>query len=375
MDNATALRLAQECFPDDGITKVSLSSRARLWAGMGNIYEARCSTTDKTNKKKLMVKYIHPRLPKSGQLSIGDQRKLDSYLVEANFYEFHAKLLLEDHNLPLPPPMHVERHLEDKSHPTIIICMGELLNSPSTSQVDDDDVDDIHTNVVKWLAKFHAATWHKSPSSSSVLGGGGGDSDGAAGVQGIGSYWHLETRPSEHADMPRYGWEGRLKRAASAIDARLKRDPLECWVHGDTKDANILYTSGRDLAFCDFQYTGRGPPSRDLSYYFCSSHVDDLDEQKMLLDIYYQDLIGYLTESNATAASGSSQLQHTIPTRQQLDDSMELAFADFCRFMAGWGYWGYDLSRQVKATLDKLDGGKMLKTEDDYEQAVQKVFG
>jgi len=58
-----------------------------------------------------------------------------------------------------------------------------------------------------------------------------------------------------------------------------------------------------------------------------------------------------------------------------LEESMELAFCDFCRFMAGWGYWGYDLSRQVKATLDKLDGGKMLTSEDDYDEAVRRVFG
>lgn len=355
MDNATALRLAQVCFHDETIRTVSMRSRARLWAGMGNIYEVRCIGVSNDNNKdrKLMVKYVHPRLPKSGKLSLGDQRKLDSYLVEANFYEHYAKSLLEDHKVPLPPPFHVERHLEDPSNPTIIICMGELLSSPSGHQVDDD----IHTNVVKWLAKFHAATWHQAP---------------AGHVQSVGSYWHLETRPVEWQDMPRHGLEGRLKRAATAIDARLKRDPLQCWVHGDTKDANILY-SGRDLAFCDFQYTGRGPPSRDLSYYFCSSHVDDLDEQRTLLDVYYNDLIGYLTTT--AAATNIQQPPPTLPTRQQLDDSMELAFCDFCRFMAGWGYWGYDLSRQVQATLDKLDGGKMLKSEDDYEEAVHRVFG
>ena len=312
-----------------------------------------------------MVKYVHPRLSKkSGQsLSIGDQRKWDSYLVEANFYEQYAKKLLEDYcpPVPLPAPLYVERHLEDAAHPTIIICMGELWPSPAAG-----NINDIHTNVVKWLAKFHAATWHRSHDNN---------------VQAVGSYWHLDTRPSEWQDMPRHGWEGRLKRATKAIDARLKRDPLQCWVHGDTKDANILYTpQSSELAFCDFQYTGRGPPSRDLSYYFCSSHVDDLDEQTALLDIYYHDLVGYLKEKNAMSVTSRNETTpqqqiDPLPTRQQLDESMELAYADFCRFMCGWGYWGYDLSSQVKATLDKLDGGKMLELEDNYEEAVRRVFG
>ena len=369
MDDATALRLFRVCFPDDASTtsKVIVRSRARLWAGMGNIYEVRDASSG-SNNKKLMVKYVHPRFPKKSgqQLSIGDQRKWDSYLVEANFYEQYAKKLLEDDcfQVPLPAPLYVERHLEDATHPTIVICMGELWPSPAAGSSQNSH-DDIHTSVVKWLAKFHAATWHRSDETK---------------VQAVGSYWHLDTRPSEWQDMPRHGWEGRLKKAAKAIDARLKRDPLQCWVHGDTKDANILYTQSSELAFCDFQYTGRGPPSRDLSYYFCSSHVDDLDEQATLLDIYYHDLVGYLKEKNDIAANKNEatpqqqQQQYPLPTRQQLDDSMELAYADFCRFMCGWGYWGYDLSSQVKATLGKLDGGKMLKSEDDYEEAVRRVF-
>jgi len=365
MDNNSALGLAKNCFPSDNISKVSMQSRARLWAGMGSIYEVRCAPSN----KNIMVKYVHPRLPPSGELSVGDQRKLDSYLVEANFYEHFANDLLHYHRVPLPPPLYVERHLEDIRNPKIIICMGELSSRPSKDQADDDDDDDdevnVHTNVVKWLAKFHAATWNWSPSGKDEQ---ENNDHSKHSVQAIGSYWYLKTRRSEWEDMPRHGWEGRLKKAARAIDARLERDPLQCWVHGDTKDANILYSQNK-LAFCDFQYTGRGPPSRDLSYYFCSSHVEDSKEQEALLDIYHQDLTNYLKQQPKT----SSTLP--LPTRQQLEESMELAFCDFCRFMAGWGYWGYDLSRQVKATLDKLDGGKMLTSEDDYDEAVRRVFG
>jgi len=363
MDNGTALRLAQASFPNADIAKVSMSSVARLWAGMGSIYRVQCFSSSET--KILMVKYIHPRLS-SKKLSIGDKRKLDSYLVEANFYEQYAASLIHEHNVPLPCPYHVERQLEDASNPTIIICMSELPRSiPRELNMKDDE----NVGVVRWMAKFHAATWQSQHSNNN-----NNNSDGRL-LQPTGSYWHLDTRPDEWKDMPRSGWQGRLKLAAKAIDERLKRDPLQCFVHGDCKDANILYYShgnnggGDDeveMAFCDFQYTGHGPPSRDLSYFFCSSHVDDADEQDALLDIYHQDLTQLLKATNPT---------QTLPTRQQLEDSKELAFCDFCRFMCGWGFWGYDLSKQVTATLDKLDGGKALKSQDDYEEAVRRVFG
>ena len=381
MDNDTALRLAKLSFPDDDITKVTMRSKARLWAGMGNIYEVQCYSGGNEGNRTttLIVKYVHPRLPsKPSQLSIGDKRKLDSYLVEANFYEYYAKSFLEDYDVPLPMPYYVERQLDNPTFPTIIICMGELYSSiPRNTTLRDNDGGE-NVGVVRWLAKFHAATWHKSPS--------GEDSPTTeTGVQSIGSYWHLDTRPDEWNDMPRHGWEGRLKLAARGIHDYLQdRDPLQCWVHGDTKDANILYYSKSkhryggeddivvDIAFCDFQYVGKGPPSRDLSYFFCSSHVQDDEEQTYLLDIYFNDLTGLLKEQNDR---GTASPPHILPTRRQLEISMELAFCDFGRFMSGWGYWGYDLSKQITATLNKLDDGRVLESQDDYDQAIRRVFG
>ena len=337
MDKDTAVRLAQESFDDLSIATVNMRSKARLWAGMGNIYEVECPSSV---QKTLIIKYIHPRFAKNAKLSLGDQRKWDSYHVEANFYEHHAEHLIKM-GVPLPPPYKVERH-----DTTIIICMGALPEADYYSNQNE--------GVMKWLARFHAATWNKS-------------SEGA--VQPVGSYWHLDTRPSEWEDIPRNGWEGRLKLAARAIDNRLKRDPLQCWVHGDTKDANILLAeNGADIAFCDFQYCGAGPPSKDLAYFLCTNMVSDAEERKELVDLYFEELCQHLREN-------PSVTEKQMPTRQQLDDSLELAFCDFCRFMAGWGYWGYDLSKQVKKTLDKIDGGKKLRSESDYEKAMERVFG
>jgi hypothetical protein len=93
--------------------------------------------------------------------------------------------------------------------------------------------------------------------------------------------------------------------------------------------------------------------------------VSDDDERTALVDLYFQELCQLLKDNGVIA----------LPSRQQLDDSLELAFCDFWRFCAGWGYWGYDLSKQVQRTLDKIDGGKKLKTESDYEKAMERAFG
>ena len=44
--------------------------------------------------------------------------------------------------------------------------------------------------------------------------------------------------------MPTRGWEGRLRLAAKGLDARLKADAMQTIVHGDAKDANMLFAGG-----------------------------------------------------------------------------------------------------------------------------------
>jgi prepilin-type processing-associated H-X9-DG protein len=103
-------------------------------------------------------------------------------------------------------------------------------------------------------------------------------------MQPIGSYWHLDTRPEEHASMSSGGWEGRLKLAARAIHERLGRDGMQCVVHGNVKDANMLFLDGcggdddngdgggareARVGMYDFQYCGRAPPSVGMRPHPC----------------------------------------------------------------------------------------------------------
>ena len=66
---------------------------------------------------------------------------------------------------------------------------------------------------------------------------------------------------------------------------------------------------------------------------------------------------------------------HHLPTLQELEESISLALCDFQRFMSGWGQWGSDVSDLVIQVLDRLDGGTILKSEDDYREAVMREYG
>lgn len=209
---------------------------------MGYIYQVtvKLPSSSKPKQQSFIIKRVIP--PPKNSRSFGDQRKAASYLIEANFYQTIAPKLIEEHGLSIPIPYHVER---DEDNDQVTICMSRLEGSPGYLENDK-----VHS-VLTWLATLHAATWGSKAD----------DYVNQKLVQPIGSYWHLDTRPSEHDSMSRSGWEGRLKLAARAIDERLKRDGMQCCIHGDAKDANMLFNKEGQVSMYDFQYCGKAPPS------------------------------------------------------------------------------------------------------------------
>jgi hypothetical protein len=339
------LRLAEKCLPhlvekDTAqrtleASDIKLSQLCRLWAGMGHIYNV--SLWNGT--VEFVVKHVAP--PSRQKQSFGDRRKADSYQVEANFYHKLAASLQVDDGVCLPAPYLVEHGPADGE---ITICMS-LLRGDSIYNATDVQ------GALAWMAKFHAAHWGEDNIDSLVE---------DIGLQKNGSYWYLDTRPDEHSSMPRRGWEGRLKRAARAIDSCLKRDPMQCLIHGDPKDANImLLDDTHQVAMYDFQYCGRGTPTRDIAYFLCSSCDEDQEEELVLY--YYKQLVDQLLKKHRPP-----------PSLEHFKDSLELAFCDYCRFMSGWGYWGYDVRERVQSFLHRLDGGKDLGSEEAYDQAIRK---
>mmetsp|Transcript_202 Transcript_202/g.351 ORF Transcript_202/g.351 Transcript_202/m.351 type:complete len:350 (+) Transcript_202:213-1262(+) len=347
LSSSEALRLARECIPkmrenkhipaefDHNLCEkdVEVKSVCRLWAGMGYIYDVSIR-----GGFHIIVKHIVP--PPEQSRSFGDVRKARSYEVEANFYRHVAPILIAENNLSIPVPYHVE----NDSDTSITICMSRLDGSPGYLS-DDDQIQ----TALKWMATLHAANWGKADQLVEEKG-----------LQPIGSYWHLDTRPSEHDSMPRRGWEGRLKRAARAIDERLKRDPMQTVIHGDLKDANMLF-SNNSVGIYDFQYCGRAPPTVDLAYFFCVV-VGDADDA--YLEFYHKQLSTLLGTRSCNP-----------PTIEHLKESLAIAFCDFQRFMSGWGNWGSDISQHVIKVLNRLDGGTILPTEDAYREAMLEHFG
>ncbi|KAL7524988.1 hypothetical protein ACHAWF_001163 [Thalassiosira exigua] len=367
LDRAEAVRLARRCLPamlaersvgGEGVPSsslpndaaiealsekdVSVESMCRLWAGMGCVYRVTVRLPGERDggveSHRFVAKKVVP--PPRRSRSFGDERKAASYRVEAGFYEEVAPTLIEERGLSIPVPYHVERSDDDR----VTICMSLLSGSSGLS-------DDVRVRAaLEWLASLHAATW-----------GAVADDYVRRGLaQPIGSYWHLDTRPDEHDAMPRRGWEGRLRMAARAIDERLRRDGRQCCVHGDAKDANMLFGDGGDASMYDFQYFGKAPPSVDLAYFLCVA-VGDTDSE--YIRYYHQQLIRKLDN------------KADCPTLKDMEDSVALALCDFQRFMSGWGQWGSDVSSNVIAVLDRLDGGTMLRSEDAYREAMHREFG
>mmetsp|Transcript_29587 Transcript_29587/g.48824 ORF Transcript_29587/g.48824 Transcript_29587/m.48824 type:complete len:321 (-) Transcript_29587:26-988(-) len=318
LSKSEALRLAKICISEDLSSVSSVSSIARLWGGMGQVYRVSSKDGD------FVVKYMDPRRVSSS--SIGDQRKLDSYVVESTFYRDYCEDLISK-GVGLARFLHVEREGN-----RTILCLSVLENAPN---------DDYYELVLEWLAHFHAATWQSE----------------CRGLQEIGTYWHLDTRPDEWDGMSSCGWEGRLKRAARAIDEFLKDETsIQSCVHGDVKDANVMW-DGHAVAMCDFQYVGRGCPLKDLCYFLCSNGVADDEEY---VDVYYQKLCSKIKDSPP-------------PNRKEFDKVLELCYCDYLRFMCGWGQWGSDITKRVIKMLDKLDGGRDLGSEDAYRDAIRSL--
>lgn len=176
------------------------------------------------------------------------------------------------------------------------------------------------------------------------------------------SHRYLDTRADEFASMPTEGWEGRLRLAAKAIDARLKADPCQSVVHGDPKDANFYFSADGTPQLYDFQYCGKACPAKDVAYCLCCGS-SAWDEADALARGYHRDL------SAALASRGVAP-----PPVDEFLETLELAYADLGRWMSGWGWWGNDLEPRIRRLLDRLDGGAALASADVYGAAMEREF-
>lgn len=253
------------------------------------------------------------------------QRKVQSYEIEKTFYESYSDKCMGDGDRLLAwrvPKMLAALEKPDSSGWLLVLEdldeAGFNLRSSSPGLTAESDLN----ACLKWLANFHAVHLACEP----------------AGLWTVGTYWHLATRQEEWQAME----DGKLKRLASAIDQRLSAAKFQTLVHGDAKLANFCFgtdnnhlASAQSVAAVDFQYVGGGCGMKDVAYLVssCLDGSESDSQQDALLDVYFQQLEGALalTKPEIDFASLEAEWRGLYA----------FAWADFCRFLAGWspGHW------------------------------------
>jgi hypothetical protein len=362
---------------------------AQLWAGYGSVRELLVtrrhskSSSNSAFPLRLVAKAVDPPGGED-EKDAGHQRKLRSYAVEAAFYRAGAPRLAQlASSLGLDPynpsaaddgggggdgalqgggswcwvPRPVALEAEPPRH--FLFLLSDLRpafpRQPRGYNLAEAKA------ALEWLASFHAAWWEETP---------------PEGLWRDGCYWHLATRADELAQIE--GKWGRLRDAAGAVDAALRGEfgssnsnrsgssgdeqqqqgrqgrppPFTTLCHGDAKAANFLFSAdGRRVAAYDFQYCGAGLGAKDVVYLIVSSVDGSLlgagadgaaGAERALLLHYHAALRARLRAlGKARAAEGYGFESALLP-------HYELALVDYCRFMAGWGWWGASRYAQAR---------------------------
>ncbi|MCV9386005.1 ecdysteroid 22-kinase family protein [Reichenbachiella ulvae] len=297
-----------------------------LWSGYGEI--SRCQL-EGGERAAVVVKHVQlpdqSQHPRGWNTDIGHQRKLKSYQVEMNWYASQTEAIDPHCRIPLG----IYSWQQEGEMLMILEDLNEAGFSLRHHHIDLTQI----KSCLSWLAYFHAKHLNH-----------GGD-----GLWGIGTYWHMDTRPDEWQAMQNQA----LKKAAKAIDQRLNQAQFHTLVHGDAKLANFCFSKDTaEVAAVDFQYIGRGCGMKDVAY-FISSCLDEEDCEALedeLLNHYFGQLSDACKHYNQKVDSDAviAEWRALYP----------FAWADFYRFLDGWspGHWkmhGYSekLSRKAMNLL------------------------
>ena len=267
---------------------------------------------------KIPHEVAHPRGLTS---SISKQRKLKSYGVETHWYGHHNQR--RTHKAPTPECLDV---FDENGE--LFLLLQDLGTAGFTEVIYGTSLSEVEV-VLRWLAHFHAQFL----------------SDPGEGLWASGTYWHLQTRPEELANI-----EGtQLHRFAGLLDARLRCAPFQTLVHGDAKLANFLFSEDHSrVAGVDFQYVGRGCAMKDVAYFLgsCLSGSECEGMAPKVLDLYFKSLCPCLPDHIDTHA-----------LEREWRSLYPVAWADFQRFMLGWSPGHRKLTPYSDATTKRaIDG-------------------
>ena len=289
-----------------------------LWSGYGAILRYKLTGAPRS---RVVVKHVRfpaqKHHPRGWDTDRSHRRKLRSYAVEMAWYaQWSARC-------PAACPVPHCLALETRGDEALMVL--EDLDESGFSQRRKTVGATELIACLHWLANFHASFLGCEPD----------------GLWPQGTYWHLQTRPDELAaltDLP-------LKRAASAIDQRLRDCRYQTLVHGDAKLENFCFSpDGEQVAAVDFQYVGGGCGMKDVAYFIgsCLSETECQRRESWLLDSYF-----------AALTQALARLQPSVDTAALEDEWRRLfpiAWSDFHRFLKGWspGHWKLnDYSEQM----------------------------
>jgi len=309
-----------------------LESIQELWSGYGEI--ARYQLIDPPSPKLKTVIVKHVRLsegtqhPRGWNTALSHQRKVQSYQVECRWYESYNHHCAD--KLCRSPQCFAINH----NNQGFIMLLEDLDAQGFPERREQVKLEDMHL-CLQWLARFHATFVGKK----------------AEGLWPSGTYWHLQTRPDEWKALD----DQALKKAAEAIDQKLRNAHYQSFVHGDAKLANFCF--GKDaaghpqVAALDFQYVGGGCGMKDVAYFIGSClYEDDCERYEAhLLEVYFKALRQALATNDSIDAEEMEEEWRSL---------YPYAWADFHRFLKGWspGHWKINsysekLCRQVISEL------------------------
>ncbi len=278
-----------------------------LWSGYGEIRRVHLEGgAAQTAILKRVTPPSEQRHPRGWASDASHQRKLRSYAVEQAFYSRYQERCTSV--CRVPRCFGTARLHDPEGWLFVLEDLDAAGFAGRCRSVSEHEVE----HCLKWLADFHAVFLGTAPDD----------------LWPTGTYWHLATRPDELAVTS----DAQLKRAAPLLDARLNACTFKTLVHGDAKLENFCFGES-GVAAVDFQYVGGGAGIKDVAYFF-SSCWDGKQCERLApryLERYFELLDARLCERRP---------ELDVAARRQVQaewrELYPVAWADFCRFLAGW---------------------------------------